>query len=119
MRSVFVPIGGSESDEPVMETSLAIASPAGGHLEFMHVRVDAGEAARYTPHVDFARGAAMHSALVELEQDAATRSISADWHVLRPLAHPSVHFWGLHPRDPGSRRYRGLPGALGSGGTSR
>jgi nucleotide-binding universal stress UspA family protein len=81
MRSIFVPIGGGESDTAVMETALAIATPLSAHLEFMHVRIEAGEAARHTPHVDFARGVALHNALAELEQDAATRAAGADRHV--------------------------------------
>jgi nucleotide-binding universal stress UspA family protein len=77
MKTILVPIGGGESDAAVMQAALAIAEPLAGHLRFLHVAVSPGDAARHTPHVDFARGAAIHGALAELEHDARTRSRNA------------------------------------------
>jgi nucleotide-binding universal stress UspA family protein len=81
MKSILVPIGGSGSDETVFETALAAARPLAAHLRFLHVKIGAAEAARNTPHMDFAVGANLRIALDELETESATRSLSADRHV--------------------------------------
>jgi nucleotide-binding universal stress UspA family protein len=81
MKTIFVPVGGGESDAAVMETALAIAAPLQGHLTFAHVAVSAAETARYAPHVGFTRGPAIHDALMELEREATGRSAAADQHV--------------------------------------
>jgi len=82
MKSIFVPIGGGNSDTAVMETALAIATPLHGHIEFLHVHVSAGDAARHTPHVEFARGPAIQNAMATLERESATRTMHASRHVL-------------------------------------
>lgn len=81
MKSIFVPIGGGDSDAAVLETALAVATPLQAHLEFLHVHVDPADAARYTPHVEFARGPAIHNALAELTREQATRAMAAGRHV--------------------------------------
>ena len=63
MKKILVPAGGSKTDLAVFETALAVARPLGAHLEFRHVHLDASEAALHTPHVEFARGAALRNAL--------------------------------------------------------
>ena len=45
MKSILVPFSGSDTDRPLFETALAAARPFSGHLQFLHVRVGAGEAA--------------------------------------------------------------------------
>jgi nucleotide-binding universal stress UspA family protein len=77
MRSILVLAGGSESDKIVFETALAAARPIGGHLTFLHVQVDAGEAAIHSRHVDYARGLALTSAFNELREQAKARSTAA------------------------------------------
>jgi nucleotide-binding universal stress UspA family protein len=81
MKSILVPTGGSESDGPVFETALAAARLFSAHLRFVHIRVGPGEAAVYTPHVDFASGPALSGALGQLETDAERRSKVAERHV--------------------------------------
>ena len=81
MKFVLVPIGGSDSDGPVMETALAAARPFAAHLQFLHVRVAVGEAARHTPHVAFASGPAIQSALQQLEEEDRSRSTTCIQHV--------------------------------------
>ena len=81
MKFVLVPIGGSESDGPVLETALAAARPFAAHVQFLHVRVAVGEAARHTPHVAFARGAALQEALQQLEEEGRSRSTACFQHV--------------------------------------
>lgn len=82
MRTILVPVGGGDSDAIVMNTAFAIASPLRAHLDFLHIRVSAAEAARYTPHIEFARGSAIQNAFMELELESATRSTEAKRHVV-------------------------------------
>jgi len=77
MKTILVLAGGREADASVFDAALAIANPLQAHLEFLHVRISAGEAAVYTPHVDFARGAGLRSALARLDDRAAAESRAA------------------------------------------
>jgi nucleotide-binding universal stress UspA family protein len=81
MKSIFVPIGGSDTDESACETALAAARPFSAHLQFVHIRISPGQAAVYTPHVQFVSGAALADALDRLQSDADTRSSAAARHV--------------------------------------
>src|SRR5215467_3048861 len=80
MKSILVPIGGSETDESLLEIALAAARPFSGHLQFLHVRVSAGQAAANIPHTEFAMGPALSSALGELDHKAKIRSAAAVQH---------------------------------------
>ncbi len=80
MRSILVLAGGRTTDSVVFETALTVANPLHAHLEFLHVRPDPTEAALYTPHVDFARGAAMASALGALQSEGRARAAAALHH---------------------------------------
>jgi nucleotide-binding universal stress UspA family protein len=77
MKTILVPAGGGASDQVVFETAMAVAQPLGAHLEFLHVHLDASEAALYTPHVAFARGTALRNALAELTDQCETRARTA------------------------------------------
>jgi nucleotide-binding universal stress UspA family protein len=77
MKTILVPAAGSDSDLAPFETALAAARPLGAHLDFLHIRISAGEAAPFIPHLGFARGAAIHAALHKLEDLAETRSAAA------------------------------------------
>lgn len=77
MRTILALTGGSKSDEQVFATALAAAKPLGANLEFFHVRIARGEAARNTPHVDFARGSAMTAVLRAIDDEVAARSAFA------------------------------------------
>jgi nucleotide-binding universal stress UspA family protein len=81
MKTILVLTGGSDSDEPVFETALAAAQPFAAHLRFVHIRIGSGEAAIYSPHVEFARGPALADALSQLESDAERRSAAFGEHV--------------------------------------
>ena len=81
IKTILVPVGGGDADEAVFETALTVARPLLAHLEFLHVHVRPGEAAHHTPHVDFARGAALRNALQDLGDKAATRAAEAARHV--------------------------------------
>jgi nucleotide-binding universal stress UspA family protein len=80
MRSILVPVGGSETDLPLFQTALAAARPFSSHLEFVHVHIGAGEAAANMPHTAFAMGPALSNALKELDSAARTRSAVAAQH---------------------------------------
>ena len=82
MKSILVPTGGSATDQLVFETALAVAKPLGAHLVFLHIRMQAGQAAPHTPHVAFARGAALTNALDELTKQGETRATAAKENVL-------------------------------------
>jgi nucleotide-binding universal stress UspA family protein len=81
MKSILVPVGGSDTDAPLLETALAAARPFSSHLHFLHVHVGAGEAAANIPHTEFAMGPALVNALKHLEKEATTRSVEASRHV--------------------------------------
>jgi nucleotide-binding universal stress UspA family protein len=77
LKAILVPVGGSDADASVFETALALARPLAAHLEFVHVRVTAAGAALHTPHVAFARGAGLASALERLGDKAERRAAAA------------------------------------------
>lgn len=81
MKTILVPIGGGGSDATVLDAALAVASALSAHLELLHVRVPPGDAARYTPHIDFARGSAIRHTMLELEADAARALTAARRHI--------------------------------------
>jgi nucleotide-binding universal stress UspA family protein len=77
MKNILVAASGGAVDSVVFATALAAAQPLGAHLEFFHLRVPLGEAARHTPHVAFARGAGLRHALQELHAEDEARSAAA------------------------------------------
>src|SRR5271167_3603786 len=81
MKTILVPAGGSDSDSGIFETALAAARPLGAHLDFYHVKIDAGEALVNTPHAGFAMGPALRSTLNQLQTDAQARLSAARDHV--------------------------------------
>jgi nucleotide-binding universal stress UspA family protein len=101
MKSFLVPIGGSKTDEPVLEMALAAARPFGAHLQFLHVRVGVGQAAQHTPHLEFASGHALRDALQQLETQSQTRSAAAVQHVLDFCARSNITFSDAPVRSHG------------------
>jgi nucleotide-binding universal stress UspA family protein len=78
MKSILVLVGGGDRDHVICQTALAAARPLSGHLDFLHVHVSPGHAARYN-HAEFARGPALRNALEQLGSDAKTYSeVAAD-----------------------------------------
>ena len=67
MKSILVLVGGADSDDLVFETARAAAVPFAGHLNFLHIYVEAGQAALNSPHTEFASGPSLSNALQELE----------------------------------------------------
>jgi nucleotide-binding universal stress UspA family protein len=81
MKSILIPIGGSDTDGVLLETALAAARPFAAHMQFLHVRIDVGEAAQHTPHMEFASGPALRDALQQLELQQDARSSASIQHV--------------------------------------
>lgn len=67
MKTILVLRRGSETDEAVFDIALAAARPFGAPLEFLRIWISPGQAAAFTPHVDFAMGAALSGALSRLQ----------------------------------------------------
>lgn len=101
MKSILVPIGGSETDEPLFETALAAARPFCGHLQFLHVRVSAGQAAANIPHTEFAMGRALSSALGELDHKAKARTAAAAQHFRDFCMRSTIEICGTPRRTAG------------------
>lgn len=80
MKTILVPTAGSDTDRAVFATALAAARPLGAHLEFLHIRLNPGEAVPFVPHVEFAQGAALRAAMHHLEVDQERRLMSARHH---------------------------------------
>jgi hypothetical protein len=73
MKTILVLFGGGDRDQMIFETAVAVARPLSAHLDFLHIQVGAGEAARHTS-AEFARGAGLRDALDKL--DTKARSFS-------------------------------------------
>jgi nucleotide-binding universal stress UspA family protein len=101
MKSILVPIGGSETDEALFETALAAARPFCGHLQFLHVRVSAGQAAVNTPHTEFAMGPALSSALEKLDHKAKIRTAAAVEHFREFCLRSMIEIWEAPRRTAG------------------
>lgn len=63
MKTILVPLGGGHSDDAVLAAAWMLAKPLGAHLGCVHVHLSASDAAAHTPHVDFAQGEALRSAI--------------------------------------------------------
>jgi nucleotide-binding universal stress UspA family protein len=101
MKSILVPIGGSNTDAPLFETALAAARPYGSHLQFLHVRVGAGEAAVNMPHTGFAMGPALSNALKDFDTEAQARSVRAARHVHNFCARSMIEICDTPDRSQG------------------
>jgi nucleotide-binding universal stress UspA family protein len=78
VKSILGLIGGGDRDSVILRTALAAAVPLSAHLDFLHIHVTAGNAARYN-RVEFAMGTALHNAMEQLETKAKTYSeVAAD-----------------------------------------
>jgi nucleotide-binding universal stress UspA family protein len=77
IKTILVPATGSDSDNAVFLSALAVARAFGAHLEFLHVRPDAATAA--VSMVSDAGGAAIAGGLIDrLEQEADEREKKAN-----------------------------------------
>ena len=100
MTSILVPAGGSDGDHAVFATALAAAAPLAARLDFLHIRVSAGEAAPFFRHVDFARGPALREAMSRLESDGVERAAAAARHVRDFCRRHAIPLDGAPPPAP-------------------
>jgi hypothetical protein len=77
IKTILVPTSGGSTDPAVFDTALAAARLFSAHLDFCHVRLEAGQALRYVPHAGFASGAALREALDTLGAEGRARSVAA------------------------------------------
>jgi len=88
MKKILALIGGGDRDQVIFDTALAAAMPCASHVNFLHIHVSPGEAARGTP-AEFISGPALRLAFQELEENARTYSRLAADHI-RDLCEKSV-----------------------------
>lgn len=69
LKTILTFVGGGDRDPVILQTAFAAAVPLSAHLDFLHVHVPAGQAARYS-RTEFASGAALRNALAQLETNA-------------------------------------------------
>src|SRR5689334_22615429 len=67
-RYILVPATGSDTDEPVFTAALSVARLLGGHLEFLHVRVDVQETLTAMASADMGGGGVGLSQVMETLQ---------------------------------------------------
>ena len=51
IKTILVPVSGSETDRVVLSAAWEIAQPLKAHLEFLHLRLKLQEAAARSPHL--------------------------------------------------------------------
>jgi nucleotide-binding universal stress UspA family protein len=81
IKSIFVPMSGTATDESVLATALAIAKPLKAHLDFYHVRLSDIEAAVRTPPVEFCPASALTGVLAQLRTKEDTVANAAASHI--------------------------------------
>jgi nucleotide-binding universal stress UspA family protein len=81
IKTILVPVSGSETDRVVLAAAWAIAQPLQAHLEFLHLRLKPEEAAARSPYVDISRSRATPDALRQLALEQANLSASAAHYV--------------------------------------
>jgi nucleotide-binding universal stress UspA family protein len=74
IKSVLVPVAGSEDDKARLHSALAVARPFGAHIDALHVQPDATQLAMAVASTGYEGGASMTPALIEqLKEDAQRR----------------------------------------------
>jgi nucleotide-binding universal stress UspA family protein len=99
MKTILALISGGDRDQVILQTALAAARPLSAHLDFRHVHVTAGKAARYS-RVEFAMGPALRNALDELQTKAKTFSEVAADHVREFCAAAKIEICDTPPKVP-------------------
>ena len=76
-KDILVPSTGAATDAAVFATALLAARPAGGHLDFLHVRVDVTEIVVAMTSGGIGAGAALQGVVDRLEEEAKTQETKA------------------------------------------
>lgn len=82
LKTLLVPLSGGDVDQTVLDTALTVARPFGAHIECFHNYLDGVEAAASLPPVSFLMGAALHSALEQLDAKGHKRAVAALQHCI-------------------------------------
>jgi len=77
IKTILVPVSGSETDRVVLSTALSVAHPLGAHLEFLHLCLALEEAAARAPSVQSLRGESTRDAIDHLKRQQSNLSTSA------------------------------------------
>lgn len=77
IKTIFVPVSGTQTDGRVFATALAVARPLAAHLDFYHLRLSVYEAAIRSPHVQYCMGPALADALDSLKKRDQNLAASA------------------------------------------
>jgi nucleotide-binding universal stress UspA family protein len=80
MKTILTFVGGSERDEVILQTALAVASPFSARLDFLHANVPSTLAAQHAK-LEFAPAGVVSNTLARLEVDASNYSLLAAQHV--------------------------------------
>lgn len=67
IKTIFVPMSGSTSDDSVFATALEVAKPLDAHLDFYHVRFSVSEAAVRSVPLQFCPATVLSASLTQLE----------------------------------------------------
>ena len=81
IKTILVPVSGTQSDETVFATALALAERQGAHLAFHHIRLSVTDAALYAPHMPFCIGRGLTNAMDLVDRTVETLSSRAADHV--------------------------------------
>jgi len=100
IKTILVPVSGSETDRVVFAAAWAIAKPLQAHLEFLHLRLKLEEAATRSPHVGISQGPTMRHALGDLALEQANLSASAGNYVRQFCLEHGIAFHDT-PRSAG------------------
>jgi len=73
-KSILVPLGGGNSDEPVLDAAAALHKLFDAHVNCFHCPVDADDAAANSPHLPFLVGGALRDAMDALDQRGRSRA---------------------------------------------
>jgi nucleotide-binding universal stress UspA family protein len=92
IRYILVPATGSDTDQAVFQSALAIARPWAAHIVFLHVQPDAQKVFVAMASTDMGGGAAYGDLFASLEREAAARQTSTERQVREFCAREQIAF---------------------------
>ena len=78
IKYILVPATGSDTDQAVFRTALAVARPWAAHIVFLHTRIDAQQVLVAMAGADMGGGVGYSDIFDSLEQEAAAREKTAE-----------------------------------------
>jgi nucleotide-binding universal stress UspA family protein len=80
IKTILVPVSGSDADQSVFATALAVGRPFAAHLSFLHIHLAPVTAATRVPHFEFCEGAAISATLQTLRREGDRLARAAQQH---------------------------------------